>query len=54
MGNYEFPINKMILAKLPSQYEPASADGLGKHLITLEILNVLLLTRISYIRPFGS
>jgi hypothetical protein len=31
MGDYQFPINKMILAKIPSQYEPATIESLGKH-----------------------
>ncbi|KAI9355471.1 WD40-repeat-containing domain protein, partial [Pilaira anomala] len=26
MGDYQFPVNKMILTKLPSQYEPASIE----------------------------
>lgn len=29
MGNYQSPVNKMILANLPSQYEPASPEALG-------------------------
>ncbi|KAI7879857.1 WD40-repeat-containing domain protein [Mucor mucedo] len=28
MGHYQFPVNKMILAKLPSQYEPATTESL--------------------------
>ncbi|CAO3644110.1 unnamed protein product [Mucor hiemalis] len=28
MGDYQFPVNKMILAPLPSQYEPASPESL--------------------------
>lgn len=32
MGDYQFPVNKMILAKLPSYYEPATVESLGNHL----------------------
>jgi proteasomal ATPase-associated factor 1 len=29
MGNYNHPINKMILAKLPGQFEAAERESLG-------------------------
>lgn len=32
MGNYNYPINKMILAKLPEQYESSRLEDLGKEI----------------------
>lgn len=43
MGDYPFPVNKMILAKLPSQYEPASVETLGNTAIETAIDKAMIL-----------
>jgi proteasomal ATPase-associated factor 1 len=39
MGNYNYPINKMILAQLPEQYEAARLESLGNTKMSIKYLH---------------